>query len=377
MELATTSLHPHAERLLEALREPSRCLTFEPDTWDQLIRAARAARLLGTLSARVQAVIPMECLDPLVRRHLVAGQVEAEFRKQKMRYLLSTIEPIVSAATAQCVLLKGCAYLAQGLAFAEGRLPADVDVMVPRPVLERLERLLLGSGWQYDAHLTPYDHRYYRDWAHELPPLRCAGQALELDVHHTILPPLGRLKPDTRALFDGAAPVQGAPFYVLTPADQVLHAAAHLFHDSDCTNRLRDLVDIDALVRTFAAADSGFWNALHQRACLHHLGRPLWYAITFARTWLGTPVPDDGRAAIDAWRPRAPVASIVVRLIERALPPVDPDGAATRSRRWASRLLLGRTTWLRMPPHLVAYHGLHKLAGSLHPRKLFVKSQPA
>src|SRR5262252_5717498 len=104
MELAATSMHPHAQRLLEALREPSRCVTFEPDTWDQLIRAARAARLLGTLSTRVQAVVSLECLDAGVRRHLIAGQVEAEFRKQKVRYLLSTIEPIVSAAKAQCVL---------------------------------------------------------------------------------------------------------------------------------------------------------------------------------------------------------------------------------------------------------------------------------
>ena len=377
MALATTSRQLHSQRLLEALREPARCLTFELDSWDQLIRAARAARLLGTLSARVQAVVPLERLDPLVRRHLVAGQVEAEFRKQKMRYLLATIEPIVSAATAQCVLLKGSAYLAQGLALAEGRLPADVDIMVPRQVLDDLERLLLGSGWQYDGSLNPYDHRYYRDWGHELPPLQCAGQALELDVHHAILPPLGRLRPDAGALFDAAAPVQGTRFYVLTPADQVLHATVHLFHDSDCTNRLRDLVDIDALLRTFATADSGFWSALHQRACLHHLGRPLWYAITFARTWLGTPVPDNVRAAIDAWRPLAPVASTVVRLIERVLPPVDPDGEVTRSRRWASQLLLGRATWLRMPPHLVAYHSLHKLAESVHPRRLFMKSEPA
>src|SRR5262252_4157664 len=263
MELVAASMHPHVQRLVEALREPSRCVTFEPGTWDQLIRAARAARLLGTLSRRVQAVVSLECLDPAVRRHLVAGQVEAEFRRQKVRYLLSTIEPIVSAATAQCVVLKGSAYLAQGLALAEGRLPADVDIMVPRQVLDDLERLLLGSGWQYDGSLKPYDHRYYRDWGHELPPLQCAGQALELDVHHAILPPLGRLKPDTGALFGAASRVQGTPFYVLTPADQVLHAAAHLFHDSDCTNRLRDLIDIDALVRTFAAADADFWNAQH------------------------------------------------------------------------------------------------------------------
>jgi hypothetical protein len=171
--------------------------------------------------------------------------------------------------------------------------------------------------------------------------------------------------------------VRGTPFYVLAPADQVLQAAAHLFQDSDCTNRLRDLVDIDRLLRTFAAADSRFWRALGERARLHRLGRPLWYAVTFARAWLGTPVPDDASAEIDPWRPAQPAASIVVRLIERSLAPVDPEGEATFSRRMASQLLLGRATWLRMPPLLVAQHGLHKLMTSLLSHSVFVKSERA
>jgi len=377
MELATGSRPLHVQHLLEVLRAPAHCAAFEPHTWDRLIRVARAARLLGTLSARVRAVVSAERLDPAVRRHLLAGQIEAEFREQKMRYLLSTIEPIVATAAAPCVLLKGSAYLAQGLALAEGRMPADVDVLVPRPALDDMERFLLGNGWQYDNDITPYDHRYYREWTHELPPLRCPGQALELDLHHAILPPLGRLKPDTRALFDAASPVKGTPFYVLAPADQVLHAAAHLFHDSDCTNRLRDLVDIDGLLRTFAGGDSGFWRALNERARLHRLGRPLWYAVTFARAWLGTPVPDDASVAIDAWRPARPAASLMLDLIERVLAPVDPEGEATRVRRWASYLLLGRGTWLRMPPRLVAQHSLHKLTEALLSRSVSVQSERA
>jgi hypothetical protein len=367
---------PHAQRLLEVLREPARCSTFDAPTWDRLLRSARAARLQGTLAARVSAALSIDRLDPIVRRQLLAGQVEAEFRAQKVRHLLSAIEPLIAASAVPCLLLKGSAYLTQGLALAEGRIPADVDVMVPRTAIDDIEQALRAAGWQYDEELTPYDHRYYRDWSHELPPLRSPGQALELDLHHTILPPLGRLKPETRALFDAASRMQGTPFSVLAPADQVLLAAAHLFHDSDCTNRLRDLVDVDGLLRAFSANDPEFWRTLDARAQRHHLGRPLWYALTFARAWLGTPVPDDALGRIEAYRPAGAVASVVVALIARTLPPVDPDGEATRLRSWASRLLLARATGQRMPPGLVAKHGLHKLTRAW-PRELVVKAKTA
>jgi hypothetical protein len=362
------SPHPsHVQRLLDALKSPRGCIGLDEPAWDLLIRSARSARLLGTLSARIDPVLPLDQLNPAVQRHLRAATIEAQFRRQKTRYLLSTIEPVIASTGAPCILLKGAAYVAQGLAMAEGRLPADVDLMVPRSMLDAVERALLGAGWQYEA-LTAYDEQYYRAWSHELPPLLCAGQSLELDVHHTILPPLGRLRPDTEALFRSAVPVAGTRFKVLAPADQALLAAAHLFHDSDCTNRLRDLVDIDGLLREFSSTDPGFWRTLDARARRHQLGRPLWYALTYAREWLDTPVPADAVAAIDAYRPSRATQSVVRALVDRTLPPVDPDGEPAPDRTWASRLLLARATWLRMPPALVARHSLHKIGQACIPR---------
>jgi Uncharacterised nucleotidyltransferase len=313
------------------------------------------------LSVRVASVAALELIDAAVRRHLVAGEVEANFRRQKTLHLLAAIEPHLDAPRTPCVLLKGAAYIAQSLPLSEGRLPSDVDIMVPRAALDTLEQSLLAAGWQFEKN-DPYDQHYYRAWSHELPPLRSPGQVLELDLHHTILPPLGRLKPDTEALFRGAVPVAATPFSVLNPADQALLAAAHLFQDSDCSGRLRDLVDIDGLLRSFAAADAQFWPQLVQRARLHHLGRPLWYALAFARAWLDTPVPQEALEAIDAFRPTRIAAAALTALVVRTLPPVDPEGETTRRDRWATRLLEARATWLRMPPRLVAYHAGHKVA---------------
>ncbi len=258
------------------------------------------------------------------------------------------------------MLLKGAAYIMQGLPAAAGRLPADVDVMVPRRALDVLERALREAGWQFEKD-DPYDQHYYRAWSHELPPLQCAGQALELDLHHAILPPLGRLKPDTPALFDAAQPIAGTPYHALCPADQVLHAAAHLFQDSDCAGRLRDLVDIDALLRHYAATDSPFWSALIERAHRHGLARPLWYALSASQDWLDTPLPAEIAAWLAREQPPRAMRLVFGALVSRALPPVHPDREPAVRDLLAARLLEARAAWLRMPPPLLAYHTANKL----------------
>jgi hypothetical protein len=348
-------LPPYLRPLIETLLEPQRCLTFDVPTWERLIRTARQSRLLGVLSARIARVVPPERIDETIRRHLIAGQVESNFRRHKTRYLLSSIEPHLGAPQTPCILLKGAAYIMQDLALGNGRLPGDVDVMVPRQALGAIEHSLLAAGWQFEK-TDPYDQHFYRAWSHELPPLICAGQSLELDLHHTILPPLGRLKPDTKALFEAAIRIPGSRFSALCSADQVLLAAAHLFHDSDCTDRLRDLVDIDGLIREFSVLDARFWQQLLERAQLHNLGRPLWYALGFANGWLSTSIPEDVAGEVERFRPTSISAALWRALMARTLPPVDPDLEQTWTYRKASRLLEGRATWLRMPPGVLAQH---------------------
>ena len=110
-----------------------------------------------------------------------------------------------------------------------------------------------------------------------------AGQAMELDLHHAILPPVGRIRPDTARLFADAVPVAGSPFHVLCPQDQVLHAVVHLVHDSDFVGRLRDLLDIDALFRRVPLADRVARAALVERARLHGMEKPLHLAAHLCR----------------------------------------------------------------------------------------------
>jgi hypothetical protein len=231
---------------------------------------------------------------------------------------------------------------------------------VPRAHIADAQARLAAAGWQETA-LDAHDQRYYREWSHELPPMRHPIHGLELDLHHNILPPIARTRVDADALLAHLHPCHLLPpWQVLQPVDQLLHSAAHLFHDSELHDRLRDLVDQDALLRHFGA-EAGFWDALPARAEALGLQQSLALCLHFCQAWLGTPVP----APVARWaRGRAlPAAqrAWLLPVFAAALWPTDVDRLPGPGHRWASRALLVRHHWGRMPLKLLLPHLWHKL----------------
>ena len=86
-----------------------------------------------------------------------------------------------------------------------------------------------------------------------------------IDVHHTILPLTAGPTPDAAALIADARALPSG-LYMLSPADIICHAAAHLIADGDLSGGMRNLWDIDRLVRQFAVEEPGFAQALEERA---------------------------------------------------------------------------------------------------------------
>ena len=347
-----------AERLIRLLREPERARGLSVGDWDVVVRVGRAARLLGVLRSRLVRSGSLETVPAPVRAHLDSEAAVVRFHRQMALLELAELGRALAPLSVQVIALKGAAYVLQGVRVAEGRDLSDVDIMVSRADLDRVEQTLVGRGWELQ-NLHPYDENYYRSWAHELPPLRFPGHKLEVDLHHTILPLTSRLHPDADALVAASRALPESHFRVFCPEDQVLHACAHLFHDSDCSDRLRELVDIDGLLREFGASD-GFWDALQVRAELHGLGRPLWYALRYALAILGAPVPDHAVARMAHGRPSAIVERVMDAFVPEALVPSGPERPAPLGIRLRRLALFLRSHWLRMPPWLLARHAANK-----------------
>ena len=354
---------PHCELLLRGLREPHALRHLGPAEWELLIRVARRARLHGVLHARLAGDGALHLVPDRVLTHLESGAAVARYRLQMVKLEQHHLARALGDAGVPLVLLKGAAYAAQNLPCAQGRPLNDLDIMTPAAHLPRVEAAMRREGWR-SAVEDPYDERYYREWSHEVPPLRGDGRMLEVDLHHTILPPTGRLRPDADRLFADAVRLPGSPFSVLAPADQVLHAAVHLLQDADIAERLRDVVDLDGLVRAHAEWPR-FWTELIQHAEHHGLQRPLWYALRLAQCWLGTPIDAAALAGLSAHAPGTAIGALMHALLGATLLPAHPDRGRTPWRIASSQLLRMRAMWQRMPPGLLARHATAKMARAM------------
>ncbi len=342
-----------ADPLLRSLRDPSAMTALTAGEWIGVMQRARPRALLGKLAQR-SADAGVTGLPPAVRRQFASVSRLCAYNNEHLRSEAFMVLQAARTAGAPVLFLKGAAYALLGLRVSRGRVSSDVDILVPRERLSAMEQALGAAGWD-GLKLDPYDQRYYRDWMHELPPLQHRYRATVMDVHHTILPLTGRIRPDADALLRDAVAIDllGQRALVPGPADMVIHAALHLFQDGDLAERLRELVDIDELVGEFSALP-GFWDDLAERSRLHHAGRPLGYALDFSSRMLGTPVPD-GFADLLGNRPGAAARAAMDRLVPSALVPSHPDVVPLRAA-MARLALFIRAHWLRMPPGLLTRH---------------------
>jgi hypothetical protein len=134
----------------------------------------------------------------------------------------------------------------------------------------------------------------------------------------------------------------------------VLHSSTHLFFNEEFSHGLRDLVDLDSLLRHFSR-EPGFWETLMARARELDLVRPLYYCLRYAKQVLTTPIPAPVIAAADAGRPAAGLGRVMDSLFRHVLDP-DRPGTAHFLTPLAKQALYVRAHWLRMPPLLLAYH---------------------
>ncbi len=326
-----------ARPLATALADPVSALRFSPDDWTSLLAVARAERLDGSLAYRL-ADLP---LPDVVARALEDARAQAAFDRSQALWEVEMARRALSPVGIEPILLKGGAFAFAGLPAGLGRLIGDLDILVPRDRLDAAEAALIRAGFEWVKD-NEYDQGYYRRWMHELPPLIHRDRESMIDVHHTILPLTARRTPDAAALI--AASIVIAPgLRILSPADMIVHAVTHLLADGDMAGGLRNLWDIDRLLRLFASTPD-FWKDLGERAALHQMREPLGLALRLTNRLFATPV-DTRLAGYDRIRDLL----FVRRLLAR-------DGWGRSIRPFTRLAFYVRSHWIRMPPLMLARH---------------------
>jgi Uncharacterised nucleotidyltransferase len=327
----------HAHVLGWVMAEPSRATALNTDLWTSLLTMAQAERMLGSLAHRLDRVLVPESVAKVLDRAKKATDSErtqAVWEAEMCRRALAPLDVPV-------ILLKGTAFVVAGYSAGLGRQIGDLDILVPRARLDDVETAILAAGWEW-VKPDPYDDRYYRDYMHELPPMIHAERDRMIDIHHTILPPTARPTPNAAALIAHAVPL-GNGLSILSPADMVMHGVAHLFADGDLAGGMRNLWDIDRLIREFSITKS-FWGDLGDSARRHGLGPHLARALRLCHHIYETPVD-----ATLAGSGRIGDIFYASRLRAR-------NGWGQETRKLLRHAFYVRSHWIRMPPLMLARH---------------------
>lgn len=345
----------HCSPLLDVLADPRRMAALDMGGWDILLRQAQRAGLISRLAV-VADDLGLE-VPGQIARWLNAARSIASRQLRAVHWEARKLDQALDNEGVPVVLLKGAAYALADLPAARGRVFSDIDVLVPKASLGLVEGTLRLHGW-HGTHHSAYDQRYYRLWMHELPPLVHIRRQSSLDVHHNLLPETARIKTHPEKVIASAEPLPGfKALHIPCLEDLVLHSATHLFHEGEWEHGLRDLADLDALMR-HGAAREGWWEGLWQRAHELRLTVPLSLALRYASILLNSPVPEPSLARAHgalskfSWPLRD-------ALFLRGFFTCHPD-CHMRGNALAEFVLYVRSHALRMPAHLLLPHLAYK-----------------
>jgi hypothetical protein len=348
-----------AELVSLVFRNPDAIDRFSLGDWDRLVRQARQADLL----ARLHVVLLQQGLDgkiPAVARwHFEGAATLAECQRIEMCRVLCQLRTLLAGLGFPLVALKGAAYVTADLDAGRGRLIDEIDLLVPRERLNEVESVLKLADW-HTVDLPKYEQQYFRRWKYDAPSQQHLRPATVINLHHTILSDTARLRPDAARLCRRATVVACIPgVAVLSSEDRILHASTLLLHDDGLPHGLRDLSDIDLLLRQ-AAAEEDFWPRLLGRAEEFELGRLLFYALRYARHFFDTPVPNDVQGLLESAAPNRVSLKLMDAIYMRMLAPNHHscNDALTPLARPAAYL---RSHWLRRPPRLLVPHLFHRV----------------
>lgn len=256
-------MHIDTRQLFRLLCQPALARELSLAEWQQVIFILREAKLLASFCISAERQEQLQHFPAYAKRHLISAKVYANRQAQQVRFECAELHKLLAAEGIEVVFLKGAAYTLANTTNFEGRICSDLDVLVKKPQLDAAEALLQANSWRSSI-LTDYDERYYREWAHEIPPLAHMHRGTVLDLHHNLYLPISGRAADMKLFFAQlSCTVEG--YSVLAKPAMVLHSIIHLFTNEDTSSAMRDLWDLYLLLPQHN--DDAFWQQLTELAC--------------------------------------------------------------------------------------------------------------
>jgi len=274
--------------LIQVLSEPKNLQNLTISQWQTLLSQAKTSQLVGRLNYLME--IQNYTKPSYVKWHLESAYKIAEKQRKQAIVEFLEVPSTLKNSTSTLIFLKGAAYIAKNLPCSFGRTFSDIDVLVKKQELRKIETILKFSNW-LKTNVDDYDEQYYRTWMHEIPPLYHETRGSVLDIHHNILPSTNKHQPSAAEFSTTSVLIEDiGSIDTLDDTDLCIHMAVHLFTESEFHHGLRDISDFDMLLRHFQKHDKRFVEKLIQRAQYLGLYDYARLAIRYSHIVMSTPL---------------------------------------------------------------------------------------
>jgi hypothetical protein len=342
-----------AADVCQAFIAPESTLVFTPKQWQQLVLILRNQQLVACYSSKFKQAGIFEKIPTQTQRHFLNADVLAENHKKQVLFEASELKRELGDKQQYLVFLKGAGYTLSGAQVGDARIYNDIDILADKKSINEIEKKLCLFGWLSEE-LTEHDEKYYRKWAHEIPPLRHGKRGTIVDVHHNIVPIISGRHLDADKFATNRVTTEDG-FQILSFAAMTLHSLIHLFFNEEVKKGYRDLIDLHTLITT--NNDKEFWLDLITLAKDTEFGLELFLACRFTQKILKTEIPDFVQEEINQFSPWN--ITFLDFIYEKTLKPNHPM-CKPRFFALAENGVLIRGHFQKMPMHILIYHLLCK-----------------
>ncbi|WP_170308423.1 nucleotidyltransferase family protein [Alteromonas alba] len=345
------------EDLVQAINSPEQLTHRSLQEWESMLFVLKTSRLEAYLAFVLRDSGTWDSIPGQVQAHLSAAMVYAQRQNDQVFHEGQEIHDVLMAQGVTPVFLKGAAYIVAATNNAPGRLCSDIDLLVKEGALATSETVLLDNFW-YHKIITDYDDKYYREYAHEIPPLYHLTRGTVLDLHHNLFLPVSGKAPPLEEFWLGVRR-QECGLYTLEPAAMFMHSIIHLMLNEEVVYGFRDIVDLKCLAQQYDS--DAFWLRVEQLAVASHFEKELKVVVTLLNHWFKT--------TYSIGQPQGMFQRIKVKLLTRtykyALIPAHPALHSVRSG-LARFMVFVRGHSIKMPFTVLVKHFSIKLWLGIH-----------
>ena len=345
------------EDLIQAINTPEQLTHRSLHEWESLLFVLKTSRLEAYLAFILHNSKAWDNIPEQIQAHLSAAMVYAQRQNDQMFHEGHEIHDLLIAKGVTPVFLKGAAYILAATNNGQGRLCSDIDLLVKKNELATSETALRNNFW-YHKTITDYDDKYYREYAHEIPPLYHLTRGTVLDLHHNLFLPVSGKAPPLEQFWQGVTR-QECGLYTLEPAAMFMHSIIHLMLNEEVVYGFRDIVDLKCLAQQYDS--DGFWQRVQQLAAVSHFETELKVVLTLLNTWFDSAYP----ISLPEGKLNRSKLQLLVKIYKYALIPEHPALHSVSSG-LARFVVFVRGHSMKMPPKVLLKHFSIKLWSGIH-----------